>query len=304
MKGLRGLGLGWAALCVALVPVLSSRVPAAANIAPPDPIKVGMIGSLFHDAPKPLIEMMLKPFQTLMEAQTGMRGQVVASGDADTLGRQLAEGEVHLGVFHGIEFAWARLKYPELKPLVVAMSEQRQQRACLVVRQDSHVTSLAGLQGKSLALPFQSRVHCRMIVERRCQCCGQPPRSYFSQLTTPGNQEEALDDVVDGLVQATVVDGRALDSFHDRKPGRWAKLKVVQESELFPAAVIAHKPSTLDPTTLQCVRSGLLTAHQTRQGYNLLSFAGINGFKTVPSDYEAALTSIVKAYPPPSKDTK
>jgi ABC-type phosphate/phosphonate transport system substrate-binding protein len=296
--------MGMVALIVGLVPILISRVPAAAKITPPDPIKVGMICSLFHDIPKPLVEMMLKPFQALMEAQTGMHGQVVASGDADTLGRQLSEGEVHLGVFHGIEFAWARLKYPELQPLVVAMSEQRQQRACLVVRQDCDVTSLAGLQGKSLALPCQSRVHCRMIVERRCQCCGQPPKNYFSQLTSPGNQEDALDDVVDGVVQATVVDGRAFDSFHDRKPGRWAKLKVVQESEIFPAAVIAHKPSMLDSATLQCVRTGLLTAHQTRQGYNLLAFAGINGFKNVPEDYEAALTGIVKVYPPPSKEAK
>jgi ABC-type phosphate/phosphonate transport system substrate-binding protein len=261
-----------------------------------------MLSSLFHDIPKPLVNMMLKPFQTLMEAQTGLHGQVTATEEAEALGRQLMEGEVHLGVFHGIEFAWAKQKYPEIQPLVVAMSEPRQQRACLVVREDSQAANLAELQGKSLALPCQSRLHCRMVIERRCQCCGLTMNAFFSQVTTPGNQEDALDDLVDGEVQATVVDGRALDAFHDRKPGRWNKLKVVQESEVFPVAVIAHKPGVLDDATLKCLRTGLLKAHETRQGYNLLAFAGINGFKNVPADYEATLANIIKAYPPPKKE--
>jgi hypothetical protein len=40
-------------------------------------------------------------------------GELVPCGDADNLGRQLMDDKVQLGVFHGIEFAWARQKYPE-----------------------------------------------------------------------------------------------------------------------------------------------------------------------------------------------
>jgi len=296
--------MGLAAIAVGLFSILTLPAPAMEKATPPNPIRIGVMNTLFQDTPKPLLGRMLKPFQSFMEAQTGLHSQVLPAEDAAKLGRQLANKEVHFGVFHGFEFAWARQQYPELKPLVVAQSDQRLLRACLVVHQNSDVADIDGLQGKSLAIPFQVKEHCRLLVERHCQDCGQTLKSYFAQITSPANQEIAMDDVVDGVVQAALVDGQAFDSFQKRKPGRWAKLKVAQESEAFPGVVVAHRPKVLDPATVQLICTGLLKAHQTRQGASLLTFAGINGFKTVPKDYDAALSKIAKAYPPPSKETR
>lgn len=304
MNGSRTMQIGAVALMVGLFSILTLSAPAAEKSAPANPIRIGIMHTLFQDTPKPLLNRMLKPFQSLMDAQTGLHSQVVAAEDAGSLGRLLASKEIHFGVFHGFEFAWARQQYPELKPLVVAQSDQRQLRACLIVHQNSDVNDVDDLQGKSLAIPFQVQEHCRLLVERHCQDCGQTPRTYFVQITNPSNQEIALDDVVDGVVQAAVVDGQAFDSFHKRKPGRWAKLKVVQESEAFPGVVVAHRPKVLDAATIQLICTGLLKANQSRQGASLLTFAGINGFKTVPKDYDAALAKVIKAYPPPSRETR
>jgi len=302
MFHLRTIRLAVIFLAACLVALPSLQAPAADKTKSPETIRIGIMNSMLQDIPKALADRMLKPFQNLVEAQTGLRSQVLAADEADLLGRNIVEKEIHIGVFHGIEFAWARQKYPELKPLVVARSEQRQLRACLVVRQESDVANLGDLQGKSLARPCQGREHCRLLVDRHCHQCGLALKAYFSQITTPDNQEDALDDVVDNVVQATVVDGRAFDSFRERKPGRWAKLKVVYESEAFPSLVVAHKPKVLDAATLQRIISGLLKANQTRPGAHMLAFIGINGFKAVPSDYETSLATIVKAFPPPSKE--
>src|SRR5262245_15212781 len=89
----------------------------------PKAINIGMVGTLFRDVPDSLIDTMGKPFGMLMFSQTGMTGHLMKTGDANDLGKKLAEGEVHVGIFHGFEFAWVREKYTKLKPLVIAVNQ-------------------------------------------------------------------------------------------------------------------------------------------------------------------------------------
>ena len=53
-----------------------------------------------------------------MEAQTGVPGQMVMGGDARNLSQRLQSNHFQLGVFQGVEFAWAQQECPELKPLI------------------------------------------------------------------------------------------------------------------------------------------------------------------------------------------
>ncbi len=57
------------------------------------------------------MQVIMRPFKSLLETQTGMTGQLVSGGDAQHLGQHLKEGDIHLGVFHGVEFAWAKAKF-------------------------------------------------------------------------------------------------------------------------------------------------------------------------------------------------
>jgi ABC-type phosphate/phosphonate transport system substrate-binding protein len=267
-------------------------------------VRVGMVGSLFRDLPEPTAQAMMQPFSTLMESQTGLPGQVVPGGSAEHLGQQLAEDKVQLGVFHGIEFAWARQKHPELQPLMIAVNQCCHLHACLVVKKDGNVATLNDLKGQTLALPRFTREHCHVYIERRAGENGQALQGFFGKVTNPASIEDALDDVVDGVAQATVVDGVALDCYQRRKPGRFAKLKMIQQSETFPAAVVAYRPGALDEATVKRLRDGMVGAAKTPVGKQLLTLFKLTGFEQVPRDYEQTLSDIVKSYPPPANGGK
>lgn len=293
-----GVVLGGLALALGL-----TLLPAGAGEEPRPPkvVRIGTIGSLFRDVPDSIGKAVTQPFAQLMEAQTGYVGQVLTIPTVDELGQQLADNQVQLGVFHGFEFAWARQKHPNLQPLVIAINKQRHLRACLVVQKDSEIAGIADLKSKTVALPRRSREHSRLFLERGCQACGQDDAMPFTQVTTPANIEVALDEVVDGVVHATVVDGVALEAYKHVKPGRFAKLKVANQSEVFPAAVVAYRLGTLDAPTLKRFRDGILNASKVPLGRQLMLMWQLTAFEPIPEDYDKTLLNIARVYPPPGK---
>ena len=127
-------------LILFLVPALWAREPETkpeAKVNPAGPtIRLVIVRSLFRDIPEPFIKITMIPFQALMYEQTGMNSDLAPPTDAYDLGKKLANHQVELGVFQGFEFAWVREKYPELKPLVIAVNKHRHRKAHLMVRED------------------------------------------------------------------------------------------------------------------------------------------------------------------------
>jgi ABC-type phosphate/phosphonate transport system substrate-binding protein len=289
-----------AALAAAMVVIFHPGRCRAEEESPTAPdIHIGLVNSLFRDTPESLFKLMTRPLKTLMESQTGMTGTFDSGGECRNLGRQLQDDKFQLAVFHGVEFAWVRQKHPDLKPLVIAIRDGQPMYACLVVRSDNKVNCLADLDGKSLAMCRQCREHCRLFLERRCEGCGKCSHKFFAKITAPTDTEDALDDVVDGVVDAAVVDSAALERYQRVKADRFAKLKTAVKSEAFPPAVIAYKPGMLSDETLKRFRNGLITANQNPKGKQLLNMCRITCFEAVPTNYEEMLLSIAKAYPPP-----
>ena len=290
-----------ASLCggaLLLILGLSTRAEDAVKGNPK--IRVGVAGSIFRDAPAPLVNALMKPFKSLLDSQTGINGQMVAAGDAEDLGKQLADDKVQLGVFHGFEFAWAHLKHPELKPLIITVNPSSCCRANVVILKDGAFKELADLKGKVLAIPINTREHCHLFIERRCLSAGQPMQRFFEKVTTPADMEDALDGVVDGLFGAAVVDGAVLENYAKRKPGRANKLKTLLQSEPFPPAVVACSPANLDEAIQKRFAEGMINAAESSKGQRLLTICRITGFETIPAGFEKELSRIAKAYPPPS----
>jgi ABC-type phosphate/phosphonate transport system substrate-binding protein len=263
-------------------------------------VRIGMVNSLFRDVPEATLSAMMKPFSSVMEAQTGVRGELIPGGEMNVLGDQMAADKIQLGVFHGIEFAWVRLKHPELKPLAIAVNQNRHVRALLVVRVDNPAADALQLHDQVLAMPQQSKLHCHLFADKCCDASHKRACQFFSKVATPANAEEALDDVVDKEVSAVIVDAVAFESFKRRKPGRAAKLRIVLTSDVFPTAVIAYKPGAVDEATAAKFRDGLLGASHSILGRQMLTLWKLTGFEAIPNDYEATLSDIVKAYPPPA----
>jgi ABC-type phosphate/phosphonate transport system substrate-binding protein len=289
-----------AALAAAMVVIFHPGRCRAEEEAPTTPsIRIGLVNTLFRDTPESLIHLMTRPLKSLMESQTGMSGTLDRGGECCNLGQQLQDDKFQLAVFHGVEFAWARQKHPDLKPLVIAIRDGQPMHACLVASSDSKATCLNDLKGKTVAVCRQCREHCRLFIERRCEACGKCPQKFFTKITAPTDTEDALDDVVDGVVDAALVDGAAFERYQKVKADRFAKLKIIVKSEAFPPAVIAYKPGVLTEETLKRFSNGLITANQNPKGKQLLTMCRINCFEAVPANFETMLLDIAKAYPPP-----
>ncbi len=294
MRGLRKRHL--AGLCALTALLLLEGLDVRG--ASPEPVRIGVTASVFKEVPESVIAAMSIPFNQMMVAQTGLSGQLAKSGTYEQLAQQLIDGKSQLGIFPGIEFAWAKAKHPELKPLVLAINEQVRLRAFLIVRGDAKVDSFADLQGKKLALARNSRPHCHLFLERGCLQAGTTPETHFAQTAVESSPEEALDGVATGKVQAAVVDRVAWDYYQEVKPVRSARLKIAVKSEVFPAAVIAYHAGKLEPTMLRSFHDGMLAANRDALGKQLLIFWRLTSFVDVPADYEQTLKDIVKAYPP------
>src|SRR5207237_5659850 len=121
----------------------------------PDPVKIG-VQSLFDEVSADKIPSLLKSFEDLVKEMTGLRGKALRDGDAFQAAKDLESGKVHLALFQGYEFAWAKEKHAKLRPLMAAVYYDRDPRAVVLVQKASPAKSLADLKGKAAALPLSA----------------------------------------------------------------------------------------------------------------------------------------------------
>src|SRR5579864_2370091 len=259
------------------------------------PIKIGLPANLFRDIPRATAVALLPTFGKLMEGQTGLKGQPILLADSEEVAQQLADGKVQIGVFHGFEYAWAQTKRPELKPLVIAISQNNPYlTAQIVVPADSSIQKLEDLKDQQFAIPKGTREHCRLFTFRNIRQLGHKQDKFFSNVSNPANVTAALDAVADGKVQGAVVDGTALENYRWLNPGKANKLRTLMKSETFPTGAIVYKEGGLPEAELQKYKTGLVTAHQTATGMQLMMLWKMSRFEVVPADYHQLLTSIAK----------
>ncbi len=292
----RGLAAG---LLAAGLAGMMTGPPAAGEQPKADVIRIGLTDTLFRDNPEARTEKAAKPFKSLLEAQTGLSGEVAPNIKPDELARQLKDGKVQLGIFQGFEFAWARQKDADLKPLMIAVNRQQHLRAMIAVRTDSAAAGLGDLKGKTIAVPRRIREHCQLFLDRRCAAAGSAPKDFFAKVLTPATGEEAADAVVNGQVDAALLDSVFLDWYEKNKAARYARLKLVEKSPVFPATVIAYRAGALSDATLERLRKGMLSAKDNPRGVELMELCQMTSFEPVPDDFDKLLTEIAKAYPAP-----
>src|SRR5437879_880819 len=122
---MRSIKLGLAAgLVAAGLAGLVTGPPAAGGEPKGGTVRIGLTETLFRDNPEARLDKTASPFKSLLEAQTGLSGQVVSGIKPDDLRQQLKDGKLQLAIFQGFEYAWARQKDPDLKPLMIAVNQQ------------------------------------------------------------------------------------------------------------------------------------------------------------------------------------
>lgn len=265
-------------------------------------IRIALVPSLLRDSATPVAKPMVAAFGAMVQAQTGLDAEVLRGDEPPVLGRKIRDNEIQLGIFQGVEYAWAKEKHPELKPLMVIINQRPRRHGVLVVRTDSKAGGFVDLKGKPVAMPLYSRCHCELFLQRGTG--GAEAKNYFANLARPENAEDALDDLIDGRSDGVVLDIVALESYQRRKPARAARLKIATKSEPFPPSVVAYRPGKIDDKRLNQFRDGMLRSNESALGRQLLLLWRMTAFQPVPDDLDTQLDEILKCYPAPTEAEK
>jgi ABC-type phosphate/phosphonate transport system substrate-binding protein len=269
-----------------------------------DVLRIGTSGSLVADRGGDKEKSALASLKDFIKDETGLDNQIERQKDWRELVQKMTKGELHLGVFQGYEFAWAQPDQPKLKPLALAVNRNIYPTAHLVTQHENKAKSFADLQGQSFAIPATGQGYLRLYVDHECQAAGKKVEDFFSKITYPEDIEAAIDDVVDGITQAMVVDKATLQAYKTRKPTRFMNLKQVAESQKFPPALVAYYDGVLDKPTLKRFQNGLLNASKKDRGQTTLTLFRLTEFKEPPDDFDKVLAETRKNYPPPTAKTK
>ena len=290
-----------AGLAVGLVAFFTFAAAGGQPAAQVKVLRIGTSGTLAQETQADKEEAALDTLKSFIKSETGFDNEIVRQKDWRELAEKLAGGQLHLAVFQGHEFAWAQARHAKLRPLALAVNVHTYRTAHIVTRKDNKAADFEGLKGQSFVLPRVAQAHLQLFAERQTQARGATPEKYFSKITTPDNLEDAVDDVVDGKVQAAVVDRVGLEAYKRRKPGRFDRLKEVARSPALPPPVVAYQAGVLDEATLKRFREGLLNAKKKEKGERLLTLFRLTGFEPVPGDFDRVLAETRKAFPPPGE---
>ncbi len=284
-------------LVVALLPVVVALLPAApGRAAEPGPLKIGMPENMFSGLPQGVVQVGSQPFKDMFEKQTGLKGEVVVAKDYADLTAQIRAGKIDIAVLHGFEYAWVR-HHPELVPLLIALPGTKIQ-ACLVVNVGSKADGPAALKGACVAVPAATKAHCRLYLDRLketlpAECCG------VAKVDAGTSVADALDAVASGSCPAALVDVSTLEGYKRLYPGVGRQLKVLDQSEQFPAAVVVYRSKVFTENNEKSIRDGLIKGIDTPQGNMLKGLWKLKGFAEVGPAYVADLDKCAKSYPAP-----
>lgn len=283
---------------LALVPLVAfSGAPAEGQEDKLDVLKIGTSGTMNPQGGKQEEKSSLDTLKAFIKDETGLTSEIERQGSWQELVDKMAKGQLQVGVFQGFEYAYAQENHPDLKPLALAVNVYVYPVVYVVTNRDNKAKDFAGLQGQSIALVNNAPGYIRMFVDRQCEAAGKKAEAFFSKIETRDNFEDALDDAVDGVVNAAAADRAALDAYKRRKPGRFNRLKEVARSRPLPPAVVAYYGNHLDEARRKQFRQGLLDAANKEKGQTMLTLFRLTGFQAPPADFEKVLAATRTAYP-------
>jgi ABC-type phosphate/phosphonate transport system substrate-binding protein len=274
----------------------------SALVAGDDPLRIGIPDTFYHDMSPALIRQVTDPFADVLRETTGLKGEPVTGGTPMAVAAKLHDGKLQMAVLHAFEFAWARAKYADLEPMMLAARTTKDYRACVLVRKEGGPASFADLKGKELAVPKRTKEGCRRFIAELCKANGvRQPSEYFSQIVHPTDLETGLDNLARGKYPAVLVDSGGQDFYKDLKPGVFARFKVLVQSEPFAPLVVVYYKGALPDATLTRIRNGLRAAAKTETGRDMMKTWHIGSFDAVPADFAQTVAATLKRYPPPAE---
>lgn len=289
-----GCRFGWmclATLTLILTSWLSPRGTEAGLLQ--ERVGIGMLASLFDQADEKAILAQMQPFADIVSKRAGVPGRFVVIRDIEHAVKALEARDIEVLVLHGPEYGWIKSLCRDLRPLLVATASTPKLQAVFLVPQGNPAKSPDDLQGKTLALASKLPQHLRLYLERRLP---QPADKFFRVLAVK-NAEDAIEAVIEGKADLTLVSSGQVEVYRQQRPGRFKRLRELESSPEFPLPVVAYRPRPEFNEPIQEFRKALLTAKDSPEGRQMLVLWRIEGFQDPPADYEEQAARIAKTYP-------
>lgn len=221
------------------------------------------------------------------------------SGPPDFVAKRLKDEHTNLCVLEGIEYAWFKAEYPELVPLVTAFTTDVKMKGCVAVADENPAKTLLDLKGKSLCiterLPHHTSVYLHNALEKR----GAKPKGFFKPSSTPANSDEGIESVIDGKVDAILLDFDSWKGYQELKPGRAKKIRVLDQSIEFPTPVVLYQKSCWNKAEILVLELALCSAHEKPYSRQLFNCWGISKFVPCGARYRRVVDSVLSEIPLP-----
>jgi ABC-type phosphate/phosphonate transport system substrate-binding protein len=81
--------------------------------------RIGLSQALFRGTDSRLMLALMQPLSELFSSQTGVVCEFTILADPAEIGRDLDSGQLQFGIMHGIDYAWIRNQYPDVRPLLL-----------------------------------------------------------------------------------------------------------------------------------------------------------------------------------------
>jgi ABC-type phosphate/phosphonate transport system substrate-binding protein len=280
-----------ARIAIALVLIAAGVAPASAQ-----PISIGLPPSLTQDMTTGQLKFLKDEFPVMVKDFSGLDSTVARRKSIDALGDSLASGADQFAIMQGVEYGWLKAKHPEIEPLLLGVYHVTRPKALLLTKKDDPAMSFADLKGRPLSLLRAGKEYIYLFEKKGA---GGDPKAFFSKILDTSNAETALDNILLGKVAAAIVDQASLDNYKDVNPGRFARLRTIEESAPFPPMAVFYVPGKVPEETVQKFRKGMLAANDSSKSRDAMSTFKITGFEAVPEVFSKWVTDIVKDYPEP-----
>ena len=279
---------------VLIVMMVGTSQPTFARPSGTDtPIRIGLSSQLFDDQARNQILDQMKPFTEKVQKQVGTPSEFVIVDDLKSMARQLNDKSLQMAVMSGLDYGWIKPLCPDIRALLTTSIEGGVLKTVLLVKKDATWQSNQQLKRQSLAMPQRTPNYVKFFLEQETK---QTMSAYY-QLLECRNVDEAIEAVIDGKAAATAVSASAMDVFKERKPGRFNRLKVLMESDAFPAPVVVYQAKNTNEKQIEKFAEALLRADDSTEGKQMLTLWRLRGFVKLPADFETHVDRIVKKYP-------
>jgi hypothetical protein len=269
-----------------------------------EPLVVGMAQNLIPKNKRRQAEKVLEKLVLLVgqEVNYPTKLRLIPGGTKQAIvgvGNDLRTGKLHLAVFNGLEYGWMKqLTGGRVRTLVSSdQNIEAVQYEQLMIR-NGFAQKVDELRGKSLVL-YQDPYPSLTIYLKQLR--SQSGATLLNQqLPAVPNGSLALEAVIQGAADATIVDLYTLQGYQNVRPGRVAQLQVLAHSPAYPIAPVfgdEQVVNKLRPNLWRDVQRSMTGIHRNPDAKAFLDTWRVRRFKLPTDEFEKQADKAAQDFP-------